>query len=72
MDTNIRDNNKSGNLTLLFENVEHVHLGKDVFLFPYYLGKRYGMNVNIVYPQTPTNKKFACGIQKGQIQSSYM
>lgn len=44
-----------GNLTLLFDDFEQVHLGKDVFLFPYYLGKRYDMNVHIVYPQTPTN-----------------
>lgn len=43
------------NLTLIFKDVEQVHLGKDVFLFPYYLGKKYNMEVHIVYPQTATN-----------------
>ena len=43
-------------LCLYFINVEHVHLGKDVFLTPYYLGKELGYDVSIVYPQTETNK----------------
>ena len=44
------------NLTLYFSNVERVHLGKDVFLVPYYLGKELGYNVRILYPMTSTNK----------------
>jgi glycosyltransferase involved in cell wall biosynthesis len=46
---------KKRNLTLIFRSIEQEHLGKDVFLVPYYLGRRYGMNVNIVYSQTKTN-----------------
>lgn len=45
----------SKTLTLYFINVEQVHLGKDVFLAPYYLGKELGVNVRIVYPMTDTN-----------------
>ena len=45
------------NLTLIFRCFEEVHLGKDVFLVPYYLGKRLGYEVTIVYPLTGTNKK---------------
>ena len=44
------------NLTLIFRCFEEVHLGKDVFLVPYYLGKRLGYEVTIVYPLTGTNK----------------
>lgn len=47
------------NLTLILNGCfEQEHYGKDVFLFPYYLGKRYGMDVHIVYLQSPTNKSF--------------
>lgn len=44
------------NLTTTFINVEYEHLGKDVFLVPYYLGKIYGCSVTIVFPETETNK----------------
>lgn len=53
-------------LTLYFINVEQVHLGKDVFLTPYYLGKELGANVRIVYPMTDTNQnmpKFHRGVR---------
>ncbi len=45
------------NLTLIFYHFEEVHLGKDVFLVPYYLGKIYDMNVTIVCPETDANKE---------------
>ena len=43
-------------LTLYFTNVEEIHLGKDVFLAPYYLGKELGYKVRIIYPMTETNR----------------
>lgn len=47
---------KKKTLTLIFSNVEEAHLGKDVFLVPYYLGKELGCDVSIYFPQTETNK----------------
>lgn len=46
-----------GNLTLIFNHFEfgREHLGKDVFLIPYHLGKRLGYDVTIVYPYLTTN-----------------
>lgn len=46
-----------GNLTLIFNHFEfgEEHLGKDVFLIPYHLGKQLGYDVTIVYPRTKTN-----------------
>lgn len=49
---------KNRQLTLIFSHFEQEHLGKDVFLVPYYLGKHLNMSVEIVYPQTKTNKHF--------------
>ena len=47
-----------GNLTFIFNHFEfgHEHLGKDVFLIPYHLGKQLGYDVTIVYPRTNDNK----------------
>lgn len=45
----------SKQLTLIFKHFETEHLGKDVFLVPYFIGKKYGFDVTIVYPKTPTN-----------------
>lgn len=42
-------------LTLYFVNVEEVHLGKDVFLAPYYLSKALDCDVRIVYPMKDSN-----------------
>lgn len=42
-------------IVLLFSNVELTHLGKDVFLVPYYLGKAFDLEVNIIFPATDTN-----------------
>lgn len=44
-----------GKLALVFDDFEQVHLGKDVFLVPYYLGKQLNKKVVIVYPKTLTN-----------------
>lgn len=44
-----------GKLVLIFDDVEQVHLGKDVFLVPYYLGKQLHKDVVIVFPKTLTN-----------------
>ena len=44
-------------LTLIFKNVEKVHLGKDVFLVPYYLKKINNFDTTIVCPLTDTNKE---------------
>lgn len=48
---------KKGNITLIFNHFEFGldHLGKDVFLIPYHLGKKLGYDVTIVYPRTTTN-----------------
>lgn len=46
------------NLTLIFNHFEKEHLGKDVFLVPYTIGKKYGFDVTIVYPLTKTNSDF--------------
>lgn len=49
--------NNSYNITLLCYQFEEVHLGKDVFLVPYHLGKQYGYNVDIVFPATANNRE---------------
>ena len=70
---------KKANLFLFFNHFEEEHLGKDVFLVPYYMGKCYNMNVSIVFPETKTNKNMpplirgvklipVCNIQKGKNQ----
>lgn len=46
------------NLTLIFNHFDEQHLGKDVFLVPYYLGKRLEYDVTIVYPLTELNRHF--------------
>ncbi len=43
-------------LALLFSNFEYVHLGKDVFLTPYYLAKRFGFDLTVVIPNTAANR----------------
>lgn len=43
-------------VVLIYHHFEQEHLGKDVFLVPYYLGKSNGLNVDIVYPLTKTNR----------------
>ncbi len=50
-------------LTLIFNHFETEHLGKDVFLVPFYLGKQLGYNVTIVYPLTESNKDFPSQIR---------
>lgn len=50
--------NVDKNLTLIFRHFEQEHLGKDVFLVPYYLGKQLHCRVTIVYPKTVTNAHF--------------
>lgn len=47
---------KKKNITLIFNSIEEEHLGKDVFLTPFYLGRTLGYSVNIVYGRTNTNK----------------
>ena len=49
---------KKKQLHLFFNHFEQEHFGKDVFLVPYYLGKRLNCEVTIVYPLTKTNKSF--------------
>lgn len=44
------------NIVLIFHNFEKEHLGKDVFLTPYYYAKYASCNLEIVYPQTQSNK----------------
>lgn len=44
-----------GRLVLVFDDFEQVHLGKDVFLVPYCLGRQLRKQAVIVYPATPTN-----------------
>lgn len=48
----------SKKIVFIFNHFETEHLGKDVFLLPYYLGKRLSLDVNIVYPKTKTNSNF--------------
>jgi len=57
-------NGRKKNITLIFSNdFDNVHLGKDVFLVPYYLGKRFDMDVNIVYTATKANKNLPSEIR---------
>ena len=42
-------------IVLLFNDLEEVHLGKDVFLVPYYIGKKFNCSVEIAYPPSSTN-----------------
>lgn len=44
------------NITLIFNRIEEEHLGKDVFLTPFYLGKQLGYATNIVYESSKTNR----------------
>ena len=46
------------NITLVFNHFETEHLGKDVFLVPYYLDKIYNLDVTIVYQETKINRDF--------------
>lgn len=43
-------------LVLFFEFFSEEHIGKDPFLVPYYLGKKYGYDVTIMFPDLPNNK----------------
>ncbi|WP_303812494.1 hypothetical protein, partial [Apibacter mensalis] len=56
---------ESKNLTLVFAHFEKEHLGKDVFLVPYYLGKELSYEVTIVYQKTKTNNLFKNNTYKG-------
>lgn len=56
---------ESKNLTLVFAHFEKEHLGKDVFLVPYYLGKELSYEVTIVYQKTKTNNLFINNNYKG-------
>lgn len=49
--------NRIKNITLIFGHFEKEHLGKDVFLVPYYLEKLYGGKTTIVYSKTETNRE---------------
>ena len=48
--------NRIKNITLIFGHFEKEHLGKDVFLVPYYLEKLYGGKTTIVNSKTETNR----------------
>jgi len=55
---------RTKNLTLIYTTaIENEHFGKDVFLVPYYLGKIFNLNVNIVYASSKTNKNFTSRIR---------
>ena len=54
---------KLDNLTLIFNAFEQEHIGKDVFLVPYYLGKIFNVNVRIVYSKTKTNRNLPRNIR---------
>lgn len=58
---------KRNNLTLVFNHFEQEHLGKDVFLVPYYLGNQLDYDVTIVYRATETNKFFPSRINNVQL-----
>jgi GalNAc-alpha-(1->4)-GalNAc-alpha-(1->3)-diNAcBac-PP-undecaprenol alpha-1,4-N-acetyl-D-galactosaminyltransferase len=45
-----------GNMTLIFNPLWPEHIGKDVFLVPYYLGKRFDYSVDIVYSPSEKSK----------------
>ncbi len=57
---------KRNNIYLVFNHFDEQHLGKDVFLTPYYLGKVKQHSVTIVFPATSLNKnmpKFLRGVK---------
>jgi glycosyltransferase involved in cell wall biosynthesis len=47
---------KKKKLVLLHGNIETEHLGKDVFLAPYYLSKIHNLDCHIIYSISATNK----------------
>jgi glycosyltransferase involved in cell wall biosynthesis len=51
-----------GNLTLVFNPLWPEHMGKDVFLVPYYLGKQLNCDVTIVYTRSYKNKDLPSSI----------
>jgi len=44
-----------GNITIFFDGFQEIHLLKDPFLVPYYLGKALNHNVTLLYPRLPDN-----------------
>ena len=46
---------KKKQLVLVFHELTMEHLGKDVFLVPYYLGKELAVDVKICYPRRKNN-----------------
>jgi len=50
-------------IVLIFNHFERVHLGKDIYLLPYYWKEECGDEVEIVYPSTPMNKDFPSSIR---------
>lgn len=55
-------------IVLLFNSFEEEHIGKDVFLVPYYLAKANNMDVTIVYPPSKTNKNLPTEIRGVKLQ----
>lgn len=45
------------NLYIMFNDLEEVHLGKDVFLTPYYISKEFKLKLKLIFLETETNKK---------------
>jgi len=57
-------NKQAKNLTLIYTtSIENEHIGKDVFLVPYYIGKIFNHNVNIVYANSKNNKQLPSRIR---------
>jgi len=50
------------NLTLVFNPLWPEHIGKDVFLVPYYLGKQLNCDVTIMYTRSEKNKDLPSSI----------
>lgn len=48
---------KIRNLYLIFNDMGNVHLGKDVFLTPYYIAKKFNLDLKVVFPETDINRQ---------------
>lgn len=55
-DLSLTKENTLKKLALIFNDVEEVHLGKDVFLTPYYIAKEFNLSLDIIFPNTKTNQ----------------
>lgn len=62
---------KQKQLVLLFHDFSKEHLGKDVFLVPYYIGKKLGYQVKICFPKRKYNEELPKSYRNVSLESFY-